>query len=96
MAHTSHWKFLGGLYLDGDDNMSGVFEKVVGIDGHNTGLVWLGHISKDGVHHACTNQWQLHMHIHFGFTSCLKTQVIHELRNFCTSKVAINLALSAV
>ena len=38
--------------LDGDDEVSSVLEEVGGVDGHDTGLVGLGHVGEDRVNHG--------------------------------------------
>lgn len=32
--------------------MSSIPQEGVGVQGHNSGLVWLGHIGKDDIHHC--------------------------------------------
>ena len=39
--------------------MTLVFKKMVSVDGNDAGLVWLGHIRKDGVHHTCHNKTKM-------------------------------------
>ncbi len=39
------------FYLNGNDKMATVFEEVLSVQRHNAGLIWLGHVGKDGVHH---------------------------------------------
>ena len=51
-SSKSHCPLLTHLYWY--DKMSLVFEEVVGIDGNNSGLVWLGHICKYHIHHPWT------------------------------------------
>ena len=39
--------------------MALVFQKMVSVDGNDAGLVWLGHIREDGVHHTCHNKTEM-------------------------------------
>ena len=39
--------------------MALVFQKMVSVDGNDAGLVWLGHIREDGVHHTCHNKTKM-------------------------------------
>lgn len=38
--------------LDGDHKVAAVLEKVLGVEGDDAGLVWLGNVCKDGVDHT--------------------------------------------
>lgn len=38
--------------LDGDDEVTAVLEELVGVDGHDTGLIGLGNIGKDDIDHS--------------------------------------------
>ena len=39
-------------YLDRDDKVSAILEEVLRVEGDNAGLVGLGHVRKDRVHHG--------------------------------------------
>lgn len=46
-----HLRLLRAPHLNGNHKVSSVAKESVGIQGYDPGLVWLGHISKDHIHH---------------------------------------------
>lgn len=49
---SPHLGLFQASYLNGNHKVSSVTKEGVGIQGYDPGLVWLGHISKDHIHHC--------------------------------------------
>ena len=45
-------RLLQAPHLNGNHEVSSITQEGVGIQGYNPGLVWLGHVSKDHIHHC--------------------------------------------